>query len=205
MENQPMNKPRLTTLGAALLASAVLLAGCNKPADPAQTPPPPSTVPTTEVPAEPAPPPAEPVAEPEPAPAPAPKPKPKPKPTPKPSEPVSPPPPQVCYDCGTVSSITPVTQKGEAGALGTLGGAAAGGVAGHQFGGGRGKDVATVAGAVLGAMAGREIEKRARSTTVYQIGVSMEDGSSRTVTVNDPAGLQVGSRVRVDGNNLMPR
>lgn len=188
-----------THLGAALLMSAVLLAGCNKPTEP--TPTPPSTIPTTEQPAVP----AEPAPVPEPEPAPKPAPKPKPKPVPKPVQPSTPPPPQVCYDCGTVSSITPVTQKGEAGAIGTIGGAAAGGVIGHQFGGGKGKDAATVGGAILGAIAGREIEKRARATTVYNIGVSMEDGSSRTVTVNDPGGLAVGSRVRVDGNNLMPR
>ncbi|MGH6959580.1 MAG: glycine zipper 2TM domain-containing protein, partial [Dongiaceae bacterium] len=145
---------------------------------------------------------------PEPAPEPAPvkpKPKPRPKPTPTPEEPRPIPPPQVCYDCGTVASITPVTQKGEAGAIGTIGGAAAGGVIGHQFGKGRGKDAATVGGAILGAMAGREIEKRARSNTVYEIGVRMEDGSQRTVTVNDPANLTVGSKVRVEGNNLIPR
>lgn len=89
--------------------------------------------------------------------------------------------------------------------MGTLAGAVIGGVIGHQFGGGRGKDVATVAGAAGGAMAGREIEKRARATTSYDITVSMETGGTRVVSVVDPAGLSVGSRVRVDGSNLIPR
>lgn len=187
-------------LGAALLMSAALLAGCNKPTDP------PEATPTTEQSAAVTPPaPVAPTPVPEPAPAPKPAPKPKPKPVPKPVQPAPMPPPQVCYDCGTVTSITPVTQKGEAGAIGTIGGAAAGGVIGHQFGGGRGKDAATVGGAILGAIAGREVEKRARSTTVYDIGVRMEDGSNRTVTVADPAALSVGSAVRVEGNNLRPR
>jgi len=185
-------------LGAALLMSAALIAGCNKPSEPAEA------TPVTEQPT-PAPVAPAPIPEPTPAPAPAPAPKPKPKPVPKPVQPAPLPPPQVCYDCGTVTSITPVSQKGEAGAVGTIGGAAAGGVIGHQFGGGKGKDAATVGGAILGAIAGREIEKRARSTTVYDIGVRMEDGSSRTVTVADPGALSVGSAVRVEGNNLRPR
>lgn len=195
-----MKRPQSLSLLAALLLSAAVVSGCNKPSDPAQT------TPTTEPAKAPEAAPTIPTPEPAPEPAPKPKPKPKPKPTPKPSDTQPLPPPQAtCYDCGTVSSITPVTQKGEAGAVGTIGGAAAGGVIGHQFGKGRGQDAATVGGAILGAMAGREIEKRARSTTVYEIGVRMEDGSQRTVTVADPAGLTVGSRVRVEGNNLRPR
>jgi outer membrane lipoprotein SlyB len=190
-----MNRPIRLSLAAVLL-STLMVAGCDREPDTAQTPA------TEPVPAQAAP------LTPEPAPAPAPakpKPKPSPRPTPTPAQPQPMPAPQVCYDCGTVSSITPVTKKGEAGAMGTLGGAVIGGIIGHQFGGGRGKDVATVAGAAGGAMAGREIEKRARSSTVYDIGVRMEDGSQRTVTVADPAGVTVGSRVRVDGNNLIPR
>ncbi|HSW11559.1 MAG TPA: glycine zipper 2TM domain-containing protein [Solimonas sp.] len=185
-------KSVVPAFAAGLVLSAALLAGCNKPDEPLAAP-------TMEQPAAVTPPPAP--AEPAPAPEPAPKPKPK----PKPVQPPPPPPPQVCYDCGTVTTITPVTQKGEAGAMGTIGGAAAGGVIGHQFGGGKGKDAATIGGAILGAVAGREIEKRARSTTVYEIGVRMDDGSSRSVTVADPAGLSVGSAVRVEGNNLRPR
>ena len=60
-------------------------------------------------------------------------------------------------------------------------------------------------GAAGGAMAGREIEKRARATPSYDITVSMETGGTRVVSVGDPAGLSVGSRVRVDGSNLIPR
>lgn len=185
---------KASSLSLALLMSAALVAGCSKPADPAE----PAVPPAAEAP-EPAPAPApEPVPEPAPAPAPAPKPRPKPQPAPAPA-------PQACYDCGTVTAITPVQTKGEAGAMGTLAGAVIGGVIGHQFGGGRGKDVATVAGAAGGAMAGREIEKRARATTSYDITVSMETGGTRVVSVGDPAGLSVGSRVRVDGSNLIPR
>ncbi len=43
--------------------------------------------------------------------------------------------------------------------LGTVGGAVVGGVLGHQVGGGRGKDIATAAGAVAGALGGRKIQE----------------------------------------------
>lgn len=43
--------------------------------------------------------------------------------------------------------------------LGTVGGAAVGGVLGNQVGGGRGKTLATVAGAAAGAVAGRKIQE----------------------------------------------
>jgi len=202
-----MNIRKGSSLGLALLLSATLLGACNKPADPAETAvtPPPETVQPAPAPA---PAPVEPATAPEPVPAPAPAPAPKPKPKPKPQpapQAYTPPAPQVCEDCGTIAAITPVKTKGEAGAMGTLAGAVIGGVIGHQFGGGKGKDVATVAGAAGGAMAGREVEKRARATTSYDITVSMENGSTRTVSVADPGGLGVGSRVRVSGNDLIPR
>jgi outer membrane lipoprotein SlyB len=93
-----------------------------------------------------------------------------------------------------------VEQKGEAGALGTVAGGVLGGVLGHQVGGGTGKTVMTVVGAVGGAMAGREIEKSQRSTTVYDLRIRMDDGSTRTVT-SDTA-LAVGQKIRVDGDKL---
>jgi outer membrane lipoprotein SlyB len=68
-----------------------------------------------------------------------------------------------------------------------------GGVLGHQVGGGRGKDVATVVGAVGGGLAGNEVEKHYRSTTRYQLQIRMDDGSTRTVMQN--AQMMVGQKV----------
>lgn len=127
------------------------------------------------------------------------------RPRPRPAAPAEPAPPPVCNECGVIASITPVKEKGAGSGAGAVIGAIAGGVIGHQFGGGRGKDVATAAGAVGGGLAGHEVEKRARSTTYYAVGVNMENGSFQTVNVNDPAGLTTGSRVRVVGGNLQPR
>lgn len=109
----------------------------------------------------------------------------------------------VCATCGVVLAVAPVQRKGEAGALGTVGGAVVGGVLGHQTGGGSGKTAMTVLGAVGGAMAGREIEKHQRSTTLYDVRVRMDDGSTSTFTVE--RAFDVGQKVRVDGEQLLPR
>ena len=174
------------TLCAAALA--LLMAGCAP--DPNDPPAPQAETPIA---AEPAP------AAPAPAPAPVIQPKPKPvyqAPAPK---------PVVCADCGTVSSIVEVRQAGSGSGAGAAAGAIAGGVAGHQFGGGRGKDVATAVGAIAGAIAGHQIEKQVRASNTYDVTVSMDDGSSRMINVVDLGGLQVGTKVRVDGANLILR
>lgn len=181
---------RLT--GAALLALG--LAACQTEEPPAaEQAPATAAAETTTTTTTPAPAPAA-------APAPAPEPAPvaRPKPRPKPA-------PVVCSTCGRVTAIVEVKQKGEGSGAGAAIGAVAGGVAGHQVGGGRGKDVATAIGAIAGAMAGHEIEKRARSTLSYDISVAMEDGSTRTINVADLGGLTVGQAVHVEGTTLRPR
>jgi len=71
----------------------------------------------------------------------------------------------MCADCGVIESTRVVDTPGDTSVLGVIGGAVVGGVLGHQVGGGRGKDLATAAGAVGGAVAGNEIEKRVRSSS----------------------------------------
>lgn len=199
-----MNSIFKRTLTCSALALLVALAACNKPqeepapiTDPAQLP-----APTEEpVPAEPAP-----APEPEPAPAPAPKPKPKPKPAaPVAQAPAQPPPPPVCYDCGVISNINKVKVQGSGSGAGAVAGGVAGGVAGHQFGGGRGKDVATALGAIAGAAAGHMIEKNVRSTSTYDVTITMEAGGTRVINVPEINDLTVGTPVRLNGNAILPR
>ncbi|HZR34166.1 MAG TPA: glycine zipper 2TM domain-containing protein [Nevskia sp.] len=116
----------------------------------------------------------------------------------------TPPPAPVCQDCGVIASITPVKKAGEAGWAGTLGGAAAGGLAGNQFGKGKGKTAMTVVGVLGGALAGREVEKQVTSSTAYQVVVNMEAGGQRSVTVASAEGLAQGTRVHVNGNSVQP-
>jgi uncharacterized protein YcfJ len=78
-----------------------------------------------------------------------------------------------CKECGTVTEVKTVEKKGEGSGLGMVLGGVAGGVLGHQVGSGRGKDVATVAGAAGGAYVGNEVEKNKKSTTSYVVYVKM--------------------------------
>jgi outer membrane lipoprotein SlyB len=106
----------------------------------------------------------------------------------------------VCATCGVIEGVREVQQKGKGTGLGAVGGGVVGAAVGNQFGHGNGKAAMTVLGAIGGGLAGNEVEKRARSETVYEVRVRMDDGSLRTLTQKTaPA---PGSRVTVDGNTL---
>jgi outer membrane lipoprotein SlyB len=67
-------------------------------------------------------------------------------------------------------------------------------------GGGRGKDLATIAGAVGGGYAGNEVEKRSKSTKSYEVTVRMSDGSSRVIPFETAPPWQAGDHEKiVDG------
>jgi outer membrane lipoprotein SlyB len=99
-----------------------------------------------------------------------------------------------------VESVSAVQQAGQGTGLGAVAGGVLGGVLGHQVGGGTGKTAMTVLGAVGGGLAGNEVEKRARSETLFDVRVRMEDGSSRSF--QRPQALAVGTHVVVEGSNL---
>ncbi|HYD77832.1 glycine zipper 2TM domain-containing protein [Ramlibacter sp.] len=106
----------------------------------------------------------------------------------------------ICATCGTVQAVHEVKEKGQGSGLGAVGGAVVGGLLGNQVGGGNGKKVMTVLGAVGGGVAGHEVEKRVRSTVAYDVQVRMEDGSVRTIRRAEP--VAVGSRVFIEGGEL---
>jgi outer membrane lipoprotein SlyB len=104
-----------------------------------------------------------------------------------------------CAECGVVQSVREIETKGEGSGVGAVGGAVVGGLLGHQVGGGRGQDVATVVGVVGGAVAGNEVEKRVKSGKSYEITVRLEDGSSRVVHEATAPSWRTGDRVKVIG------
>jgi len=110
--------------------------------------------------------------------------------------------PVICNNCGTITNIEQEKEKGSGSGLGAVVGAVAGAVVGHQVGDGRGKDLATAAGAIGGGFAGNEIEKRAKGTTYFHVTVAMENGGTQTVDVPALNGLTTGSKVKVIGNSL---
>ncbi|AWG45885.1 hypothetical protein AM586_28000 [Massilia sp. WG5] len=104
-----------------------------------------------------------------------------------------------CTNCATVEAVNVL--QGDAGALGTVGGAAVGGLLGNQVGSGSGRTAATVAGAVGGAIAGRSIERNARAPR-YEVVVRYENGSTQSIRYDNDPGFRVGEQVRVSDGVL---
>jgi outer membrane lipoprotein SlyB len=104
-----------------------------------------------------------------------------------------------CTNCATVESVNVI--QAEAGAAGTLGGAAVGGLLGNQVGSGNGRTAATVAGAVGGAIAGRSIERNARAPR-YEVVVRYENGATQAIRYDNDPGFRAGEQVRVSDGVL---
>ena len=103
---------------------------------------------------------------------------------------------------GTVVAIDVIGGPGRSSGAGAVIGGIVGGVVGHQIGSGRGNDVATVAVAVGGAVAGNEIEKRRNEGERYRVVVRMRDGRETAFEQDSLNGVRVGDRVRVDGGRV---
>lgn len=110
--------------------------------------------------------------------------------------------PKACAVCGHVESVRPVQRQKPTTGVGAVAGGVVGGVLGHQIGSGRGRTLATVAGAVGGGFAGNEVEKRTHTETLYQVRVRMDNGSLRTVETRTAP--PVGKAVTLKGGVLRP-
>lgn len=106
----------------------------------------------------------------------------------------------VCANCGTVEAVTPVTRQGKGSGAGAVAGGVVGAVLGNQVGGGDGRTVATILGAVGGGLAGNAIEKNTKKTTVYAVSVRMDDGAVRSF--EEASAPAVGAKVKVEGAAL---
>jgi outer membrane lipoprotein SlyB len=109
-----------------------------------------------------------------------------------------------CQSCGTVVAITPIRTPGQSSGIGAVGGAAAGGLLGNQFGHGNGRTAMTIIGALGGGLAGNQVEKQVRAETDYQVQVQMESGATRTFTYrNQQPPFGQGQRVRIENGSLV--
>jgi outer membrane lipoprotein SlyB len=111
----------------------------------------------------------------------------------------------VCKKCGTIVKIRKFEKAGEGTGLGIVVGGIAGGLLGNQIGGGRGRDVATVAGVAGGAYAGHQVEKKARTTTQYEIQVKMDNGETTTLVKSKEPLFSVGDKVKIVSGKLVAR
>jgi uncharacterized protein YcfJ len=121
---------------------------------------------------------------------------------------VPPPPPApvkaICPNCGVIDNVREVEKPGEATGLGAVGGAVAGGLIGHQMGGGRGRDVMTVLGALGGGLAGHQVEKNVRKASEYQTVVRFENGGTQVFTSSTVPGWRIGDKVKVVNGAIEP-
>lgn len=111
-----------------------------------------------------------------------------------------------CNNCGRVESVKTIQSAARPSGVGVGVGAVLGGLLGNQVGGGNGRTLATVAGAVGGGYAGNEVEKRSGGgTTSYQVRVRMDDGELQTFPTDSPDGWRAGDEVRVVNGALTSR
>ncbi|HOB66548.1 glycine zipper 2TM domain-containing protein [Ottowia sp.] len=105
---------------------------------------------------------------------------------------------------GRVSNVEYVRGGQSAGIAGAVVGGAVGGLAGNQVGGGSGRTAATVAGVVGGALIGRALEQNMNRNNVdhYRVTVQFDNGSVRQFDYAQPPNVQIGDRVRADGDQL---
>ena len=87
---------------------------------------------------------------------------------------------------------------------GAVVGGLVGGLLGNQVGGGTGKAVATVAGVVGGAVVGNQIEQgnKVQARGMYQIRVRLDNGNYQTINQENLGDIRIGSRVRVENNQV---
>jgi outer membrane lipoprotein SlyB len=109
----------------------------------------------------------------------------------------------VCRECGVVESVTAVKVEGKTNGVGAVAGGVGGALVGNRIAGGRNRTLGGVVGAVGGGLLGNAIEKHERTTTVYDVGVRMEDGTLRTV--RESTSPAVGEKVRVESDGLHDR
>lgn len=114
----------------------------------------------------------------------------------------APPPPPVCSECGIVESVRQERVAAKPTGGGAILGGIAGAVLGHQLGNGRGRDLATVAGAAGGAFLGNRVEETARGHEVYDVTVRRDNGVVTVLRQATP--LTVGQKVQIQGGQAVP-
>lgn len=108
----------------------------------------------------------------------------------------------VCNNCGIVEAVRSIHKEGTGSGVGAAAGGVLGGVVGHQLGAGRGRDLMTVVGAVGGAIAGNQVEKNRNDSTVYEVTVRYDDGTTQRFTLAQAPTWRNGDRVRVVNGSI---
>jgi outer membrane lipoprotein SlyB len=98
---------------------------------------------------------------------------------------------------GTIESVRPARLNEDHAPVGTVAGAAIGGLAGSTLGRGTGGAVATILGAVGGGLAGNAIEHSATAQNGEEIVIRLDTGATIAVVQGGAQDFERGQRVRV--------
>ncbi len=111
---------------------------------------------------------------------------------------------QAYANFGRVTNVEYLRGGQSSGVAGAVIGGAVGGLAGNQVGGGSGRAAATVAGVVGGALIGRALERNMNRNNMdhYRVTVQFDNGSVRSFEYAQPPQVQIGDRVRAEGDQL---
>lgn len=104
---------------------------------------------------------------------------------------------------GTITALRQVQIQADSragGLLGSGGGAVIGGILGNQVGGGTGRQLATVAGAIGGAVVGTKAEEATNRITAWEMEIRQDNGRNVVVVQKADQNFQVGQRVRLIGS-----
>lgn len=104
---------------------------------------------------------------------------------------------------GTITALRPVQIQADSrmgGLIGTGGGAVIGGLLGNQVGGGSGRQLATAAGVIGGAVAGSAAEESVNRVRAWEMEIRRDDGQNVVIVQKADRNFQVGQRVRIIGS-----
>lgn len=100
-------------------------------------------------------------------------------------------------EMGVVESVRQVQIEGTKSNIGTVAGAAVGGIGGSNIGGGSGRAVGAIAGAVVGGMAGAAAEEAITRKPGLEITVRLDNGRMIAIVQAADEPFAPGERVRV--------
>jgi outer membrane lipoprotein SlyB len=106
---------------------------------------------------------------------------------------------------GTVESIRNVSIVNPESGVGSVGGAALGGLAGSTAGHGTGQAAATIAGALVGGLLGQRVEQGAGTHPGFEITVRLDTGELIAITQTNDEMFRPGERVRLLSNGQTTR
>ncbi len=98
---------------------------------------------------------------------------------------------------GTVEAVREVLIEGTKSGVGTVSGAAVGGIAGSGTGQGRGSAIGTVVGAVVGGVAGAAAEEGITRQKGYEITIKLDSGEKTAVVQGADEKFEPGERVEL--------